>query len=174
MEIHPDEMARIKMLEESRVTSSLPGNIKPWNGHPVSVKKLDPSAVMPTKANDTDAGYDLYALEDLEIGPVNQKLVKTGISMAIPKGYVGLIWPRSGLAYKHGLDVFAGVIDAGYRGDIGVILYNSKVDRHYKIQKGDRIAQILFQKIEGFDLIEVDSLDSSERGVGGFGSTGKC
>ena len=84
---------------------------------------------MPTRANKTDAGYDLYALEDLEIGPVNQKLVKTGISMAIPKGYVGLIWPRSGLAYKHGLDVFAGVIDSGYRGDIGVILYNSKVDQ---------------------------------------------
>ena len=174
MEIHPDEMARLKMLEESRITSSLPGNIKPWNGHLVPVKKLDPSAIMPTKANDTDAGYDLYALEDLEIGPVNQKLVKTGISMAIPKGYVGLIWPRSGLAYKHGLDVFAGVIDAGYRGDIGVILYNSKTDQHYKISKGDRVAQILFQKIEGFDLVETDDLDSSERGAGGFGSTGKC
>lgn len=172
MEIHPDELARIKMLEESRVTSSLPSNIKPWNGHPVPVKKLDPEAIMPTKANDTDAGYDLYALEDLEIGPVNQKLVKTGISMAIPKGYVGLIWPRSGLAYKHGLDVFAGVIDAGYRGDIGVILYNSKVNDHYKIKKGDRIAQILFQKIEGFDLVEVEDLEDSQRGLGGFGSSG--
>ena len=171
MEIHPDEQARIKMLEESRGTSSLPANIKPWNGHPVSVKKLDPTAVVPTKANNADAGYDLYALEDCEIGPHNQKLVKTGIAMAIPKGYVGLIWPRSGLAHKYGIDVFAGVIDAGYRGDIGVILYNSKLD-HYKIKKGERIAQILFQKVEGFDLIEVETLDDSQRGEGGFGSSG--
>ena len=129
---------------------------------------------MPTRANETDAGYDLYALEDLEIGPVNQKLVKTGISMAIPKGYVGLIWPRSGLAYKHGLDVFAGVIDAGYRGDIGVILYNSKTDQHYKISKGDRVAQILFQKIEGFDLIETESWTAAKEVLADLGSTGKC
>ncbi len=172
METHPDEVARKKLLEESRITSSLPGNTKPWNGHPVAVKKLDPTAVIPTRANSTDAGYDLYAIEDLEIGPVNQKLVKTGISMAIPKGYVGLIWPRSGLAYKHGLDVFAGVIDAGYRGDIGVILYNSKVDKHYKIKKGERIAQILFQKVEQFELVEVSELNNTERDTSGFGSTG--
>ena len=171
METHPDEVARMRMLEESRITSSLPGNIKPWNGHPVAVKKLDPTAVIPTRANAHDAGYDLYALEDLEIGPHNQKLVKTGISMAIPKGYVGLIWPRSGLAHKHGLDIFAGVIDSGYRGDIGVILYNSKLN-HYKIKKGERIAQILFQKVEGFDLVEVKDLEDSERGSGGFGSSG--
>ena len=171
MEIHPDELARMKMLEESKATSFLPRNIKPWNGHPVPVKKLDPEATIPTKANDTDAGYDLYALEDCEIGANNHKLIKTGISMAIPKGYVGLIWPRSGLAYKHGLDVFAGVIDAGYRGDVGVLLYNSRLE-HYKIAKGDRIAQILFQKIENFDLVEVDNLDDSARGEGGFGSTG--
>lgn len=173
MEIHPDEMARLRMLEESRITSSLPGNIKPWNGHPVSIKKLDPSAIMPTKANKTDAGYDLYALESVEIGANNQRLIKTGISMAIPKGYVGLIWPRSGLAHKYGIDVFAGVIDAGYRGDVGVILYNSRLN-HYKINKGDRVAQILFQKIENFDLVEVDNLDDTDRGSGGFGSTGKC
>ena len=171
MEIHPDELARIKMLEEAKVTYSLPGNIKPWNGHPVPVKKLDPAATLPTKANDTDAGYDLYALEDCEIGANNHKLIKTGISMAIPKGYVGLIWPRSGLAYKHGLDVFAGVIDAGYRGDVGVLLYNSRLE-HYIINKGDRIAQILFQKVEDFDLVEVDDLDDSQRGAGGFGSSG--
>jgi len=170
--MHPDEIARIKMLEESRVTSSLPGNIKPWNGHPVSVKKLDPEAIVPTKANRSDAGYDLYALEDVEIPAVNHKLIKTGISMAIPAGYVGLIWPRSGLAYKNGLDVFAGVIDAGYRGDVGVILYNSRVGNHYQVKKGDRIAQILFQKVESFDLVEVDDLDDTQRGQGGFGSSG--
>jgi dUTP pyrophosphatase len=79
--------------------------------------------------------------------------------------------PRSGLAYKHGLDVFAGVIDSGYRGDIGVILFNSQYNS-YNISKGDRIAQILIQKVEDFDLVEVDNLDDSERGIGGFGSSG--
>jgi len=172
MEMHPDEVARIKMLEESRVTPSLPRNIKPWNGHPVSVKKLDPSAIIPTRANKTDAGYDLYALEDVEIPAINHKLIKTGIAMAIPEGYVGLIWPRSGLAYKNGLDVFAGVIDAGYRGDVGVILYNSRVTGHYQVKKGDRIAQILFQKVKSFDLVQVDNLDDTKRGEGGFGSSG--
>ena len=91
--------------------------------------------------------------------------------MAIPEGHVGLIWPRSGMAYKYGLDVFAGVIDSGYRGDIGVILYNSQYNS-YEINKGDRIAQILIQKIEDFDLVEVEDLDSTERNSGGFGSSG--
>ena len=187
METHPDEQARLKQLEaikpkaksppfpyydETHTTSSLPQGIKPWVGPILKVKKLDPTAAIPTRVNARDAGFDLYALEDCEIGPHSQKLVKTGISMAIPKGYVGLIWPRSGLAHKYGLDVFAGVIDSGYRGDIGVILYNTKSD-HYKIKKGERIAQILFQKIEDFDLVEVDDLDDSQRGTGGFGSSGK-
>jgi dUTP pyrophosphatase len=91
--------------------------------------------------------------------------------MAIPEGYVGLIWPRSGMAYKYGLDVFAGVIDSGYRGDIGVILYNSQYNS-YEINKGDRIAQILIQKVEDFELVEVDDLEDSQRGKGGFGSSG--
>jgi dUTP pyrophosphatase len=91
--------------------------------------------------------------------------------MAIPEGHVGLIWPRSGLAYKHGLDVFAGVIDSGYRGDIGVILFNSQYNS-YEISKGDRIAQILIQKVEDYELLEVEDLDSTERNSGGFGSSG--
>ncbi len=187
METHPDEQARIQQqqgiktkansppfpyYEKTQTTSSLRQGIKPWVGPILKIKKLDPTATIPIRVNDRDAGFDLYALEDCDIGPHNQKLVKTGISMAIPRGYVGLIWPRSGLAHKYGLDVFAGVIDSGYRGDIGVILYNSKLE-HYKIKKGERIAQILFQKIEYFDLIEVDDLDDSQRGAGGFGSSGK-
>ena len=91
--------------------------------------------------------------------------------MSIPKGYVGLIWPRSGLAYKHGLDVFAGVIDSGYRGDVGVVLYNSQFG-DYHIEAGDRIAQIIFQKIEDFELIEVSRLNETDRNNEGFGSTG--
>ena len=154
------------------VITSLPDGMKPYTGPELRVKKLDPEAIVPTKANESDAGYDLYALEDVEIPAVNHKLVKTGISVAIPAGYVGLIWPRSGLAYKNGLDVYAGVIDAGYRGDVGVILYNSRVSNHYQVKKGDRIAQILFQKVESFDLVEVDDLDDTQRGQGGFGSSG--
>ena len=146
--------------------------MEPYIGPELKIKKLDPEAIIPTKANKTDAGYDLYALEDVEIPAINHRLIKTGISMAIPEGYVGLIWPRSGLAYKSGLDVFAGVIDAGYRGDVGVILYNSRVNNHYQVKKGDRIAQILFQKVKTFNLVEVDDLDASQRGEGGFGSTG--
>tara|TARA_B100002019_G_scaffold285319_1_gene294134 strand:+ start:1223 stop:1711 length:489 start_codon:yes stop_codon:yes gene_type:complete len=161
MEEHPDHKAREKMLQAH--TPSVEPKLK--------VKKLDPEAIVPTRANKTDAGYDLYALADIQIPAINHKLIKTGISMSIPEGYVGLIWPRSGLAYKSGLDVFAGVIDSGYRGDIGVILYNSRMD-HYQVKKGDRIAQIVFQKVEGFDLVEVKDLDGTQRGEGGFGSSG--
>jgi dUTP pyrophosphatase len=135
------------------------------------VKKLDPEAIIPTKANSSDAGYDLYALNGTIIEKNTHRLIKTGISMAIPEGHVGLIWPRSGLAYKHGLDVFAGVIDSGYRGDIGVILFNSQYNS-YEISKGDRIAQILIQKVEDYELLEVKDLDSTERNCGGFGSSG--
>lgn len=135
------------------------------------VKKLDPDAIIPTKANSSDAGYDLYALDGAIVEKNTHRLIKTGISMAIPEGHVGLIWPRSGLAYKHGLDVFAGVIDSGYRGDIGVILFNSQYNS-YEISKGDRIAQILIQKVEDYELLEVEDLDSTERNCGGFGSSG--
>jgi len=91
--------------------------------------------------------------------------------MQIPKGYVGLIWPRSGMAYKYGIDVFAGVIDSGYRGDIGVILYNSQYT-DYSIEKGDRIAQLVLQKVEDFELVEVSDLNNTDRNESGFGSTG--
>ena len=172
MNIHPDELAREKQLQEAQSNKTcFPSYIKPWNGQPLKFVKLSENATTPTKANESDAGFDLYAIEDLEIGPHNQKLVKTGISMAIPKGYVGLIWPRSGMAYKYGIDVFAGVIDSGYRGDIGVILYNSKLD-HYKVKAGDRVAQLLLQKVENFELVEVSNLNNTDRSEAGFGSTG--
>jgi len=134
--------------------------------------KLDESAITPTKANISDAGWDLYSLEDVEIPPASRSLIKTGISLQIPKGFVGLIWPRSGLAVKSGVDVFAGVVDSGYRGDVGVCLYNSSVET-VSVKKGDRIAQILFQPVPYFQLTEVTTLSSSERGEGGFGSSGR-
>ena len=161
------------MLKQSQLKSQKHRAPFPtWNGPVLNVKKLHENATVPTKANGSDAGYDLYALEGAIIDKHCHKLIKTGIAMEIPDGYVGLIWPRSGLAYKYGLDVFAGVIDSSYRGDIGVILYNAQYS-NYTIEQGDRIAQILFQKVEDFDLNLVENLDDTNRGMGGFGSSGK-
>ncbi len=138
----------------------------------VRFKKLDESAEAPTQSNVADAGWDLYALESCVIKAGDKSLIKTGIALEIPLGFVGLIWPRSGLAVKKGLDVFAGVVDAGYRGDVGVCLYNSS-QSDVEIRKGDRIAQILFQSVPHFRMKESDALTSSDRGEGGFGSSGR-
>ena len=137
----------------------------------IKVKKISTSAITPTKANEFDAGWDLYASEDAIIDPSKTELISTDISFAIPEGYVGLIWDRSGMAAKRGLHRFAGVIDSGYRGEIKVCLWNSS-DKYCVINAGERIAQILFQQVPTFTLREVDSLDDSDRGIGGFGSSG--
>ncbi len=126
----------------------------------------------PKSAQEGDAGSDLRASEEITIPSKGRCLVPTGISMAIPIGYVGLIWPRSGLAVKHGIDSGAGVIDSGYRGEIRVLLFNHS-DVDFKVVKGDRVAQILIQKVETPQFIQVETLDETERGAGGFGSTGK-
>jgi dUTP pyrophosphatase len=126
----------------------------------------------PQNAKEGDAGSDLRASEELIIPSKGRCLVPTGISIAIPRGYVGLIWPRSGLAVKHGIDSGAGVIDSGYRGEIRVLLFNHS-DVDFKVVKGDRIAQILIQKVETPQFVQVETLDETERGAGGFGSTGK-
>ena len=152
--------------------TSYPKDIVVTNRRAMGVKKLHPNATIPTKSHSADAGYDLYALEGEIIAKHTHKLIKTGISLDIPRGYVGLVWPRSGLAYKFGLDVFAGVIDSGYRGDVGVILFNSQYS-NYHIEAGDRIAQIVLQKVEDFELVEMEDLDDNTlRGQGGFGSSG--
>lgn len=139
----------------------------------LNFKRVHPDATTPTRANETDAGFDLYALDDSPAWPRKRVLVRTGIAMEIPEGHVGLIWPRSGLAVKHGIDVMAGVVDSGYRGEIKVLLQNTDPDLVHKIHKGDRIAQILIQPIVTPELVEVDDLGETERGAGGFGSTGK-
>ena len=133
-----------------------------------------------TKAHLSDAGWDLYASEACVIPPKERRVIKTGISLAIPEGYVGLIWPRSGLAVKKGVDVLAGVVDAGYRGEVMVCLLNTQYfcdisgqEDHIDINVGDRIAQILFQRVPHFKLIEVDDLKDTERSESGFGSSGK-
>ena len=137
----------------------------------IKVKKISTSAITPTKANEFDAGWDLYASEDAIIDPSKTELISTDISFAIPEGYVGLIWDRSGMAAKRGLHRFAGVIDSGYRGEVKVCLWNSS-DKYCVINAGERIAQILFQEAPSFTMVEVNSLEDTDRGTGGFGSSG--
>ena len=138
----------------------------------VQVQKLSKTTRLPTKANESDAGWDLYASEDVIIEPSQTQTVGTNIAMAIPDGYVGLIWDRSGMATKRGVHRFAGVIDSGYRGEIKVCLWNSSKE-HCIINKGDRMAQILFQPVPPLPMIEVQDINTTSRGVRGFGSSGR-
>ena len=138
----------------------------------INVKKLSENAITPTQGTNFAAGYDLYAAEDALVICGSRKLIKTNISMEITPGYYGRIAPRSGLAYKNGIDVLAGVIDSDYRGDIGVILYNTDKNIDFEIKKGDRIAQIIFEACYSATLNNVENLDNTLRQAGGFGSTG--
>lgn len=135
--------------------------------------KLLGNAKVPTRKHPTDAGLDLYATEEAFFTPGHIGTVGTGISIAVPKGYAGFVQPRSGLARKNGLTVLntPGLIDEGYTGEVGVILYNaSRVST--QINEGDRIAQLVFVKIGFFDPLVVESLEETSRGESGFGSTG--
>lgn len=137
----------------------------------IKVKRLDGKAKIPTRAHMNDAGMDLCSTEKLVILPQTRKIIKTGIALQIPEGYYGRVAPRSGLAANHGIDVFAGVIDCSYRGEICVILYNS--DKNVLIvNEGDRIAQLIIEKYYNFPVEEVSDLSDTARGSGGFGSTG--
>ena len=138
----------------------------------INVKKLSDFATIPTQGTKFAAGYDLYAAEDAVVVCGSRKLIKTNISMDITPGYYGRIAPRSGLAYKSGIDVLAGVIDSDYRGDIGVILYNTDKNIDFTVKKGDRIAQIIFEACYTATLNNVENLDNTLRQAGGFGSTG--
>ena len=138
----------------------------------INVKKLSENATIPTQGTKFAAGYDLYAAEDEVVVCGTRKLIKTNISMEITPGYYGRIAPRSGLAYKSGIDVLAGVIDSDYRGDIGVILYNTDKNIDFEIKKGDRIAQIIFEACYSATLNIVENLDNTLRQGGGYGSTG--
>jgi len=139
------------------------------------IKKLSQTATIPTKGSKEAAGYDLYAdnNEQIIILPHCRALIPTNISMEIPYGFYGRLAPRSGLAYKNGIDVLAGVIDADYRGSIGVILFNTDKDKEFIVNKGDRIAQIIFEQCFNMMIKIDDMLENTERGAGGFGSTGK-
>lgn len=137
----------------------------------VQIQKLHESAKMPSYAHDTDAGMDIYAAEAVAIAPGERALVPTGIAVAIPDGYVGLVWDKSGVATKRGIKTIAGVVDAGYRGEVKIGLLNTS-DEPQQFAAGEKIAQMLIQRVEHPELIEVDELDDTDRGAGGFGSTG--
>jgi dUTP pyrophosphatase len=138
----------------------------------INVKLLETSAKIPTRANENDAGWDLYSVIDTVIPAKQRKTVKTGIALEMPENMAGLIWPRSGLSVKQGIDVLAGVVDSGYRGEIMVCLYNTS-DENVSINHGDRIAQIIFQEVPRVMMINQEGLGSSQRGDNGFGSSGK-
>jgi dUTP pyrophosphatase len=129
----------------------------------------------PTYAHPGDAGADLRSSESGTIAPGERKTFKTGVSLALPAGYVALVHPRSGLAAKHGITVLnaPGTVDAGYRGEIAVTLLNTDLNEEFKVEIGDRIAQLVIQAFETADFISVERLPGSHRGDGGFGSTGK-
>lgn len=147
-----------------------------WNGrHPVlRLRRLDPDLPLPVRAHPTDAGVDLYAAHDCELAPGHRDLVGTGVAIALPAGYVGLVHPRSGLAARAGLSIVnaPGTIDAGYRGEIKVNLINLDPTEPVHVTRGDRIAQLIIQQVELLDVVEVDALDVTDRGDGGHGSTG--
>lgn len=135
------------------------------------IKKLVAHAVAPMRATEGSAGYDLSSAVDAVIPPNGRLAVSTGISIGLPEGTYGRVAPRSGLAFKYGIDVLAGVIDFDYRGEVKAILYNSG-DQHFFIKTGDRIAQLIIEKIETPDVAVVLEIDDTVRGAGGFGSTG--
>jgi dUTP pyrophosphatase len=128
--------------------------------------------VMPTRATDGSAGYDLSSAIDCEISPGNRMVIPTGFAWQIPECYAGQIWPRSGLAVKHGIDVLAGLIDNDYRGEVGVVLVNHGLEV-FVIKQGDRVAQMVLVGPGGFVPCLAVTLDETERGNGGYGSTGK-
>lgn len=140
----------------------------------VLIKRLDPDIPLPSYAKAGDAGADLCTRIDLTLKPGERVLVPTGISIALPNGFVALVHPRSGLAIKHGVSIVntPGTVDAGYRGELQVILINHDLKESISFKKGDRIAQLVIQQVERAEFIEVQDLPGSERSTGGFGSTG--
>jgi len=140
----------------------------------VLIRRLDPDVPMPSYAHPGDAGADLAIAEDIELGPGERALVRTGLAIALPDGYAAFIHPRSGLAAKHGVTLVnaPGTVDAGYRGEIKVTLLNTDRDRPISFSRGDRIAQLVIQRVERAVFREVAVLPGSIRGDGGFGSTG--
>jgi dUTP pyrophosphatase len=138
-------------------------------------RRLVPAAIPPSRAHEGDAGYDLHAAEPVTLGPGQRAVVGTGIAVAIPDGHAGLVLPRSGLAFKHGIALVnaPGLIDAGYRGELRVLLLNTDREEPFDVEPGDRIAQLVVVKVEAPALEELELLEDTARGPGGLGSTGR-
>jgi dUTP pyrophosphatase len=140
----------------------------------LKIKILDESIPAPKFAHDSDAGLDLYSTIDYVLKPFERKLIPTGIKVEIPAGYAGFVQPKSGLAINHGISLVntPGLIDSGYRGEIKAILINFDPAENFEIKKGDKICQLVIMKIENAEIVFKEDLDESDRGEGGFGSTG--
>jgi len=138
------------------------------------VRRLHPLAVLPTRAYDGDAGFDLRALEPATLTPGERATVRTGLALELPEGHAGLVLPRSGLAARHGITLAnaPGLIDAGYRGELQVLLLNTDPEAPFAIAPGDRIAQLVLVRVETPEVEETEELSASARGLGGFGSSG--
>jgi dUTP pyrophosphatase len=141
----------------------------------VLITRLDPELPLPRYAKGGDAGADIVSRIDITLAPGERALVPTGIAIALPDGYVALVHPRSGLAIKHGVTMVnaPGTVDAGYRGELQIILINHDKSEPVSFKRGDRIAQLVIQKVERAEFVEVRDLPGSGRGTGGFGSTGR-
>jgi len=141
---------------------------------PLRVRRLDPAARLPVRAHDDDAGYDLHALHAASLAPGERATVATGIAIELPVGHAGLVVPRSGLAARHGIAIVnaPGLIDAGYRGELKVLLLNTDPSATFEIAPGDRIAQLVVIAVAAPEVVEADTLGSTARGEGGLGSTG--
>ena len=141
----------------------------------VLIKRLDPGVPLPMYAKGGDAGADIVSAVDITLAPGERALVPTGISIALPDGYVALVHPRSGLAIKHGVTMVnaPGTVDAGYRGELKLILINHDPSESVSFKRGDRVAQLVIQQVERAEFIEVQELPGSGRGTDGFGSTGR-
>jgi dUTP pyrophosphatase len=168
-----DHPATVDTFPDEAAASAVPAAL----GAPtlqVQLKMLDPELEAPSYAHPGDAGADLRAREDVVLKPGERKLVPTGVAIALPDGFVALIHPRSGLATKHGLTIVnaPGTVDAGYRGEISVTLLNTDATQSIELRRGDRIAQMVIQRVEYAQFVAVDELSGSVRGSGGFGSTG--
>lgn len=140
----------------------------------VLIQRLDPTLPLPDYAHPGDGGADLYAARDVTLGPGERTIVPTGVKIALPDGYVAFVQPRSGLALRFGVTIVntPGTVDAGYRGEIGVVLINHDREQTVTLRRGDRIAQLVVQRVERAVFHEVERLPGSARGDGGYGSTG--
>jgi dUTP pyrophosphatase len=149
---------------------------QPVVGLSVLVVRLDPGLPVPGYARPGDAGADLVSRVDITLAPGGGRaMVPTGLALAIPEGFAGFVQPRSGLALRHGVTCLntPGLIDSGYRDELAVLLVNTDPESPYEVHRGDRIAQLVIQRVETADFVEVGELSPSERGLGGFGSTGR-